>query len=35
MNQISQLENERRLTSHDRDAERNQTERRINELSNQ
>jgi len=34
MNQISQLENERRLTSHDRDAERNQMERRINELSN-
>ena len=35
MSQISQLENERRLSSRDRDAERDQLENRINELSNQ
>ena len=35
MAQISQLENERRLSCRDRDAERDQLEHRINELSNQ
>ena len=34
LKQISQLENERRLGSRDRDAEREQLEHRINELSN-
>ena len=34
MAQVSQLENERRLSGRDRDSEREQLENRINELSN-